>query len=99
MEPSKQEAKLLDLNSTVNLILNFMKESNLLKSMDTLIQETGVHYPTQVSQDFIESVRRGQWHLVLKQMQLSARMEKSLVQAVYEQIVKELIIEKEFALA
>ncbi|TNV86395.1 hypothetical protein FGO68_gene3514 [Halteria grandinella] len=99
MVESQQDAKLLDLNSTVNLILHFMKESNLLNSMDTLIQETGVHFPALVSQDFIESVRRGQWHQVLKQMQHSARMEKGLVQGVYEQIVKELIIEREYVLA
>jgi hypothetical protein len=49
-------------------------------------------------EEFLENVRKGNWHMVLKTMQ-GTRIEVSAVQSIYEQVVCELVIEREWALA
>jgi hypothetical protein len=49
-------------------------------------------------EDFLENVRRGNWHMVLKTMQ-GTRMDMGAVQSIYEQVVRELVVEREWALA
>ena len=43
-------------------------------------------------------LREGNWHLVLKQLQ-STRLDLSIVQSIYEQIVRELVLEREWGVA
>ena len=49
-------------------------------------------------EEFLENVRKGNWHMVLKTIQ-GTRIEVSAVQSIYEQVVRELVIEREWGLA
>ena len=49
-------------------------------------------------EEFLENVRKGNWHMILKTIQ-GTRMEVSAIQAIYEQVVRELVVEREWALA
>ena len=77
------------------MVLQFFKDNNLINSLNTLADETGVYYSEMSnSKDLIENVKKGSWHLVLKALQ-TARLDKRMIQRIYEQVAKELILEKE----
>jgi hypothetical protein len=59
--------KQLDLNMTVSLLIGFLRENNLSETMASLSEETGVqvaYIPNKA--EFIENIKRGAWHQVLK---------------------------------
>jgi GMP synthase PP-ATPase subunit len=59
--------KQLDLNTTVSLLIGFLRENNLSETMASLSEETGVqvaYIPNKA--EFIENIKRGAWHQVLK---------------------------------
>jgi hypothetical protein len=61
-----------------------MKENNLVSSMEAMVEETGVYWSDMTNKgDFIENVKRGAWHLVLKSLQTS-RLHRSVAQRLYE---------------
>ena len=96
----KSTTSQLDLSSSIQLLFAFLTEHNLLSSLDALSAETGVLYTGNLAnkEDFLENVRRGNWHSVLKTVQ-STRLEAAALQAVYAQVVRELVLEREWAMA
>jgi GMP synthase PP-ATPase subunit len=55
--------KQLDLNTTVSLLIGFLRENNLTETMASLSEETGVqvaYIPNKA--EFIENIKRGAWH-------------------------------------
>ena len=88
-----------DLTYAVEVILQFFKEQNLLRSFQALTEEAQVPY-AQISckAEFIDNVRKGFWHQVLKQIQF-VRVDRSVLAQLYAQIVKELLMAKETDLA
>ena len=81
------------------MLLGFLKENNLNETLTALSSETGVAFSyIPHRQEFLENIKRGAWHHVLKTIE-SVKLEASTVLSVYEHVVKELIIDKEYALA
>lgn len=89
----------IDLTDVLHLIQQFCLENNLLSSFQALQNESKVSYTAISSvQDLIHNIHTGKWDLVLAQcepLSLSADCQVDL----YEQIVLELIEEREVALA
>ncbi|CDW71757.1 wd repeat protein 61 [Stylonychia lemnae] len=97
MEANQQHK--LDLNFTVELVLQFLKENNLQKSFQTLSDETNVNF-NQIAnkEDFLQNIKKGFWHQVLKQIQYIS-IDKIVLVRLYEHIIKELLIQKEYEMA
>ena len=71
--------KPLDLNSTISLLLGFLKENNLNETLTALSSETGVAFSyIPHRQEFLENIKRGAWHHVLKTIE-SVKLEISTV--------------------
>ncbi|EGD74849.1 WD40 repeat-containing protein SMU1 [Salpingoeca rosetta] len=89
----------IESGDVVRLVLQFLKENNLMQSYNALLEETGVSMNVIDNLDtFLSDVRHGHWDTILKTVTHIKLPDKTLM-LLYEQIVLELIEMKEFGAA
>lgn len=55
------------MNAGVQLVMEFLRENNLIRTLDVLSDETGVYYNNITNrEDFVQNVKKGQWNIVLR---------------------------------
>jgi len=89
----------IENSDVIKLILQFLKENNLMKTMKCLQQEADVSLNTVDHLDtFIADITHGRWDLVLSQVSALKLPLMKLI-ALYEQVILELIEFREIDLA
>eukprot|EP00923_Selenidium_pygospionis_P023739 GHVN01041318.1.p1 GENE.GHVN01041318.1~~GHVN01041318.1.p1 ORF type:complete len:521 (+),score=110.51 GHVN01041318.1:200-1762(+) len=89
----------VDSSDVIRLILQFLKENNLTRSLQTLQDESQVTLDSVDSlEQFAVAVHQGKWDVVLQVVGSSTLMDETLFD-VFEQIVCELLEYQEFEVA